>query len=168
MYQPFTSPYFTFHLLRTLTTDVWNLTDLSKTGNFSLFTGIIFRTMEAKLASGTTTKVPVSSSLFLFISWLFFCLYQPHSLSLSLFFFNKFIYLFIFGALGLRCCAWAFSSRSERGLLFVAVRGLLIAGFSCCRAWALGTLASVVVARGLSSCGSRALEHSLSSCGARA
>ena len=30
-------------------------------------------------------------------------------------------------ALGLRCCARAFSSYSERGLLFVAVHGLLIA-----------------------------------------
>ena len=29
--------------------------------------------------------------------------------------------------LGLRCCARAFSSCGERGLLFVAVRGLLIA-----------------------------------------
>ena len=44
-----------------------------------------------------------------------------------------FIYLFIYifnlflAALGLRCCAWAFSSCGERGLLFVAVRGLLIA-----------------------------------------
>ena len=41
-------------------------------------------------------------------------------------------------------------------------------GFSCCRAWALGVWASVVVARGLSSCGLRALERRLSSCGARA
>ena len=38
----------------------------------------------------------------------------------------KFIYLFL-AALGLRCCARAFSSCGERGLLFVAVRGLLIA-----------------------------------------
>ena len=38
--------------------------------------------------------------------------------------------------------------------------------FSCCGAWALGAWASVVVARGLSSCGSWALEHRLSSCGA--
>ena len=30
-------------------------------------------------------------------------------------------------ALGLRCCMWAFSSCGERGLLFVAVHGLLIA-----------------------------------------
>ena len=29
-------------------------------------------------------------------------------------------------ALGLRCCVWAFSSCGERGLLFIAVRGLLI------------------------------------------
>ena len=41
---------------------------------------------------------------------------------------KTFIYLFIFlAALGLRCCAWAFSRCGERGLLFVAVRGLLIA-----------------------------------------
>ena len=30
-------------------------------------------------------------------------------------------------ALGLRCCAQAFSSCGERGLLFVAVLGLLLA-----------------------------------------
>ena len=40
-------------------------------------------------------------------------------------FFLKFIYLFL-AALGLRCCTQAFSSCGERGLLFVAVRGLLI------------------------------------------
>ena len=40
--------------------------------------------------------------------------------------FILFIYLFL-AALGLRCCAWAFSSCGERGLLFVVVRGLLIA-----------------------------------------
>ena len=70
-------------------------------------------------------------------------------------------------ALGLRCCAWAFSSCGEQGLLFVAVRGLLIVVASlCCGARALGARASVVVAHGLSSCGSWALEHRLSSCGA--
>ena len=42
------------------------------------------------------------------------------------FFFNLFIYLFL-AALGLRCCAWAFSSCGERGLLFVVVHRLLIA-----------------------------------------
>ena len=40
--------------------------------------------------------------------------------------------------------------------------------FSCCRVWALGVWASVVVARRPSSCGSWALECRLSSCGARA
>ena len=39
---------------------------------------------------------------------------------------NLFIYL-ILAELGLCCCAWAFSSCGESGLLFVAVRGLLTA-----------------------------------------
>ena len=42
----------------------------------------------------------------------------------SFLFSNKFIYLFL-AALDLCCCAWAFSSCGERGLLFVAVHGLL-------------------------------------------
>ena len=41
------------------------------------------------------------------------------------FFFNL-IYLSL-SALGPHCCVWAFSSCGERGLLFVAVRGPLIA-----------------------------------------
>ena len=67
-----------------------------------------------------------------------------------------------------RCCEWAFSSCSERGLLFVAVCRLLFVVASRCGARALGAWASVVVACGLSSCGSRALERRLSSCGTRA
>ena len=60
-------------------------------------------------------------------------------------------------ALGLRCCTQSFSSCREQGLLFIAVRGLLIAVASLyCRTRALGTRASAVVARGLSSCGSQA------------
>ena len=78
-----------------------------------------------------------------------------------------FIYLLFLAALGLCCCVWAFSSCGEQGLLFL-LRWLLLlqsagsrhAGFSSC-----GTWASVVVARRLSSCGSRALERRLSSCG---
>ena len=70
--------------------------------------------------------------------------------------------------LGLHCRMRAFSSCGERGLLFVAVHRLLFAVASRFGAQALGTRASVVVARGLSSCGSRALERRLSSCGARA
>ena len=82
-----------------------------------------------------------------------------------------FIYLFIYlfmAALGLRCCVWAFSSCSERGLLFIVVRRLLTAVASRFGARALGAQASVVVARGLSSCGSWALEGRLSGCGTRA
>ena len=85
---------------------------------------------------------------------------QPSSLSashhsklllVSFSFFNLFI-LFIYfflAALRLRCCARAFSSCSERGLLFNVVRWLLIAvaplvvehrlwhaGFSSCGSWA--------------------------------
>ena len=46
----------------------------------------------------------------------------------TILFFFKFIYLFlVLAALGLRCCARAFSSCGEWGLLFIAVRGLLIA-----------------------------------------
>ena len=41
-------------------------------------------------------------------------------------FLNKFIHLFL-AALGFRCCARAFSSCGEWGLLFVVVRRLLIA-----------------------------------------
>ena len=64
------------------------------------------------------------------------------------------IYLFFLAALGLCCSAQTFSNCSERGLLFVEVHGPLIAVASlCCGARALGMWASVVVARGLSSCG---------------
>ena len=87
-------------------------------------------------------------------------------LSTYFFFYNFFkkFYLFL-AVLGLCCCAQAFSSCGKRGLLFVAVLRLLIAVASRCRAWALGVQASVVVACGLSSCGSWALERRLSSCG---
>ena len=66
---------------------------------------------------------------------------------LRVFFFNLFI-LFL-SALGFRCCTRTFSSCGERGLLFVVVRGLLIA------------VASLVEEHGsrragFSSCGTRA------------
>ena len=76
--------------------------------------------------------------------------------------------LLFLAVLGLCCCAQAFSSQGERGLLFVTVSGLLIEVASGCGARALGARVSVAAALGLSSCGSRALEHKLSSCGARA
>ena len=46
------------------------------------------------------------------------------------------IYLFL-AVLGLRCCAWAFSSYSKRGPLFIVVRGPSHhRGLSCCGAQA--------------------------------
>ena len=69
---------------------------------------------------------------------------------------NKFIYLFLV-VLGLRCWAQAFSSCGKWGLLFIAVRRLLIAvaslvaehGLEACGLSSCGTWASVVVACGL-------------------
>ena len=53
---------------------------------------------------------------------------KPITLVKYFFKINLFICLFLFLAvLGLRCCVRAFSSCGEWGLLFVAVRGLLIA-----------------------------------------
>ena len=80
-----------------------------------------------------------------------------------------YVFIYLWTALGLCCCMWAFSGCSEQGLLFVAVCRLLVAVASlCCGAWALGARASVVMACRLSSCGLRALEYRLSSCGAQA
>ena len=60
------------------------------------------------------------------------------------FFFLILFYYLLLAALGLRCCARAFSSCGEQGLLFVAVRGLLT------------VVASLVAEYRLSSCGARA------------
>ena len=80
------------------------------------------------------------------------------------------LFCFVGCVLGLRCCVWAFSSWTKRGLLFLAVRGLLIAVASLVaehgvqvrglhQLWHAG---SVVVARGLQSAGSVVVEHRLS------
>ena len=68
-----------------------------------------------------------------------FIIANYNSAFVHLSFFFNFIYLFIYllAVLGLRCCAWAFSSCGERGLLFVAVHRFLIA------------VASLVVEHGL-------------------
>ena len=57
-------------------------------------------------------------------------------------------------------------SRRVGATLRSGARASYCGGFSCCGGPALGAWASVVAARGLSSCGSRALERRLSSCGA--
>ena len=64
--------------------------------------------------------------------------------------------LFFLAVLGLRCCAKAFAGCGERRLtLHCSARASHCGGFCCCGARALGTRASVVVARKLSSCGAR-------------
>ena len=84
-----------------------------------------------------------------------------------LFLFLKFILLFIFllAALGPYCCVRAFLQLRRAGAtLRCGARASHCGGFSCCGAQALGVWASVVVARGLSSCGlvgSRAQAHQL-------
>ena len=83
-------------------------------------------------------------------------LVQPLSLQISCFYF-----FFFLAALGLCCCAQAFSSCGKWGLLFIVVRGLLIAVASPCGARALGHV-------GFSSSGWWVLERRLSSCGTRA
>ena len=76
----------------------------------------------------------------------------------SFFFFNinLFIYLFIFG------CFWFFVAvcgflklRRAGATLRCSVWASHCSGFCCCGARALGARASVVVARGLGSCGTR-------------
>ena len=84
-------------------------------------------------------------------------------------FFYLLIYFILFilflAALGLHCCAWAFLWLQRAGAtLHCSARASHCSGFPC-GAWALAMWASVVVAHGLSSCGSWALECRLSSCG---
>ena len=93
---------------------------------------------------------------------------DSNNISIYFSYFYLFIYLFLkyilkiylfMAALGLHCCARAFSSCREWGLLFLEMHRLLI------------VVASLVAEHGLqmcrlSSCGTRALECRLSSCGA--
>ena len=108
-------------------------------------------------------------------------IYSTCSLILYIYIFKFMFYLFIFGCIvsslrcagfSLRCAGFSlqctgFSLQcagfSLRWLLLLRSTGSRHTGFSSC-----GTRASVVVARGISSCGSRALGRRLSSCGARA
>ena len=101
--------------------------------------------------------------LLLYIQYLFTM--APY-LSIYLFIFKNLFVYFWLSWVFVAVCGLSLVGASG-GLLFIAVRRLLIAVASRCRAQALGVRASVVVARGLSSCGLRALECRLSSCGAQ-
>ena len=77
--------------------------------------------------------------------------------------FFKFLYIYFLAALALHCCAQAFSSCSERGLLSsCCVLASHCSGFSGFGAPALGTWSSTVVALGLSNMGSAVVVHGLS------
>ena len=78
-------------------------------------------------------------------------------------------YLFIFGRVRSSLLHTGFLQLRRAGsTLRCGVQASHCGGFSFCGARALGVWASVVVACGLSSCGSRALECRLGSCGSRA
>ena len=88
--------------------------------------------------------------------------------STLLFYFN-FIYLFIYGCIGSSLLrAGPLQLQRVGATPHCSMRASHCSGLSRCGAQVPGTRASAAVARGLSSCGSRALEHSLSSCSARA
>ena len=65
-----------------------------------------------------TSSISLNKSDKIGILALFLILGENH----SIFLFFKILFL---AALGLRCCAWAFSSCGKQGLLFVVVYGLL-------------------------------------------
>ena len=68
--------------------------------------------------------------------------------------FSFYLFIFFWAGLGLRCFAQSFSSCSKRGLpSSCCVEAPHCSGFSCCRGSRLW--ASVVAARGLSSCGTQ-------------
>ena len=76
-------------------------------------------------AGGLPTTAPPGKPPF--FNWLVFLLLGVKSSLYILDFFVCFFVCFFLAVLGLHCCTWAFSSCGERGLLFIAVRGFLIA-----------------------------------------
>ena len=89
-----------------------------------------------------TSETPVTIQMLTSLSLLHIYVLFSGYFNVFFFFFliNFFFYLFL-AALGLRCCSWASSSCGKWGLLFVAVRRLLI------------VVASLVVEHGLYACG---------------
>ena len=81
-------------------------------------------------------------------------------------YFYFYFFLIIFGCVGSSLLLSLVAASGDYSLLLC--RLLIAVASPVGRARTIGTWASVVVARGLISCGSRALESRLSSCGARA
>ena len=84
----------------------------------------------------------------------------------GLFFLKIYLFIYLFGCIGSSLlCEGFLQLRRAGATLHCGARASHCGGISCCRARALGTQASVVVAHGLSSCGLWAVECRLSSCG---
>ena len=83
--------------------------------------------------------------------------HQGSPIYIYIFFLNLFIYLLIYGCVGSSLLHVGFSLVAGAGAtLRCGARASHCGGLSCSGARALGTRASVVVARGLSSCGAQA------------
>ena len=80
--------------------------------------------------------------------------FQIFHYSFIIIIFNLYTYTYLclfLSVVDLCCCTWAFSSCGKQVLLSsCSIRISHCVGFFCCRAWALGTWASVVVAHRLS------------------
>ena len=83
--------------------------------------------------------------------------------------FYLFIFIYLFGCIGSSLLYAGFLQLRRAGTTLRWGAWTYCGRFPCCRAWTLGTQASVVAARELSSCGTRALERAgFRSCGVRA
>ena len=160
------------------------LTNSGDSGHPSLFLDLekileVFPNLESDWFLGiryTYIYIHIYICIYIYIFFFFYHV-KKESIKYSFLFFFRlfwgFVCLFIYFWLRwVCCCVRAFSSCCERGLLFIVVRKVLFVVHellaSCCGARALGAWASVVVARGLSSCGSWALGRRPRRCGARA
>ena len=81
---------------------------------------------------------------------------------------SPFNFYLILVALGLRCCVWVFSSHSERGLLTVEHRLLIVVASLAVELGLWGARVAGVAVRRFSGYCMRTLELRLSSCGAQA
>ena len=105
------------------------------------------------------SKIPIPPFFFFFLKS------SLNSLSL---FFSVFIYL-VLTVLGLQCCAgFSLVAASGSSSLVAVGRCLIVVASLVAEHRLYGAQAPVVVVRGLSRCGSWALEHMLSSCDTRA
>ena len=131
---------------------------------------VTFSTLNIFIILSNVTSHPFLLFFSYFFSKIFILLFAHFCDLIFKFFKNLFIFIYLFLAvLGLCCCAWAFSSCSEQGLLFLGVCGPLLAVASLVaehrlqahglqQLWCAG---SVVVACGLQS-SSSVVVHGLS------